>query len=291
MKYGRLLIAFIALNMNTLTNAVAGNLNPDSIINTFRGHQTNRIDNAHCLDGFFEKLNNYSLAKENKEECGHRPKVLMIGDSHVAGKVLPTQLNDTLSRAWDFCFESYSKIGVQLNYFLKDELMNKILAYKPDLLIVALGTNEANDENFSTERYTRLLQTFYDRVMRGSDSTTTLLFTTAPGAYKKLFRTDKKTFTRVNNPRNKVVADCQIDFCNTHNIAIWDLLDMAGGAIAAENWKRARLMTPDSIHYTAEGYTIHAQLLATALINAKRQYDEKTKDNENDEDNTISTEP
>lgn len=276
MKNKTLLLSLLGLIMSTAT-VYSAILNPDSIIATFDGHKPNCIDDPQFLNPFFKKLNASQNQKETGSSNANSPKILLIGDSHIAGKVFPNQFKDSLSQEWEFQFESYSKIGVQLNYFLKDEQMNSILAYKPDLLIVALGTNEADQDDFSTEKYTQLIQKFYDRVMSGTDSTTTILFTTAPGAYKKKYGANRKSYVRVNNTRNKVVADCQAAFCKAHNISIWNLLNIAGGEIAAENWKKAKLMEPDSVHYTKNGYTIQAHLLVSALIDAKRIYDESMK--------------
>ena len=240
---------------------------PDSFVNP----KINRIDYKENLAHFFEKLSAYEEAVHQGSSVP-KPKVLMIGDSHVRGNILPRQVRDSLERVWAIDFKYLCKNGVQLQYFLKPEQIDSIVAYKPDLLIVAVGTNEAHS-NFDSERYTKLLREFTAKVLAGTDSATTIMFTTPPGSHIKkggVTKGKKKvSASLLPNGTNKVVADCQDLFCRENGFAIWNLLDIAGGERAPSNWRGANLMQRDGIHYTVDAYRLQGNMLAWALIDAR----------------------
>lgn len=240
---------------------------PDSFVSP----KPNTIDYKEHLMPFFEKLSacEDSLAAGN--DSVPRPRVMMIGDSHVRGNILPRQVRDSLMAVWNIDFEYFCKNGVQLHYFVKPEQMSTILAYKPDLLIVAVGTNEAHS-NFDADRYTDLMRKFVDQVMEGTDSATTIMFTTPPGSHKRSSgRTSrgKATTSLLANNTNKEVADCQDRFGRENGFAVWNLLEIAGGLQAPGNWRKAGLMQRDGIHYTVEAYRLQGNMLAGALIDAR----------------------
>ena len=241
---------------------------PKSFVNP----KVNRIDYKENLAPFFDKLSAYETAVQAGGDLVHRPKVLMIGDSHVRGNILPRQVRDSLKNEWAIDFKYLCKNGVQLQYFLKKALMDSIVSFKPDLLIVAVGTNEAHS-NFDSEKYTMLMCEFTNQVLAGTDSSTTIMFTTPPGSHVKKGRAakgKKKGYASVvPNNTNKVVADCQDKFCKENGFAIWNLLDIAGGECAPRNWRVARLMQHDGVHYTVDAYKLQGNMLAWALIDAR----------------------
>lgn len=240
---------------------------------TFVSPQPNKIDYYERLAPFYEKLNAYERAVANGNDSLPKLRVMMIGDSHVRGNILPRQLRDGLLKVWDIDFKYYCKNGVMLNYFLKPEQMDTILAYKPDLLIVAVGTNEAHS-NFDAVKYTARMRDFVGQVLEGTDSVTTILFTTPPGSHKKTsskVKGKKTTSSLRPNDTNKVVADCQNEFCKKNGFAIWNILEIAGGINAPSNWRGAGLMQKDGIHYTVEAYRLQGNMLAWALIDARNK--------------------
>lgn len=52
------------------------------------------------------------------------------------------------------------------------------------------------------------------------------------------------------------------------NLAVWDLNTIAGGEVAVRNYVADGLMNADRVHFTPQGYTLHGQWLAQALITA-----------------------
>ena len=61
-------------------------------------------------------------------------------------------------------------------------------------------------------------------------------------------------------------------FGREKGLAVWDLNAIAGGDSSASNWVAARLMRPDRIHFTPEGYRLHGCLLGEAILSAYNSY-------------------
>lgn len=242
---------------------------PEEFLNT----GTNAIGNPECLAPFWEKILK-----------GDTVKVMQVGDSHVAGKYLPNTIGERITERFGAVkFDYLCKIGVQINWFLKAEQYDKIGEYKPDLLIVSLGTNEAHG-NFYPSRYQNLMAQFV-HIVDSMNPGTTIMFTTQPGSHWRDYgyrtvkgKNGKKTKQRyITNYRandvNDSVTNCQIDYCTKNGHAYWDMYNLVGGkAEACSNWRKTGLIRGDMVHYTPEGYTLQANLFCDALEEAFDKY-------------------
>ena len=78
-------------------------------------------------------------------------KVFMTGDSHVFAKVYPNTICEILkNQNPDIEFGWWAKNGICFYSFNSTpEYYDSIFAFKPDILIVHLGTNGAYDNNFN----------------------------------------------------------------------------------------------------------------------------------------------
>ena len=238
-------------------------IEPTPMPAAFNGTQRNCLIGGQYLNTFWTKLSG-----ADSTQC----KVMMIGDSHVAGQILPNTLEQRLKQKWPFLgFKQLSKNGVQINYFLDDKQFSQVVAYKPDLLIVSVGTNEAHG-NFVTEKYQTLMQRLVDKVHAAMPQCV-MLFTTGPGSHNRTYgyRTEngkrvRYVLTKTPNDVNQTVADCQVDYCRKNNIAIWDMYDIVGGkANACNNWVTTKLMRDDYVHFYKEGYQLQGNMLFDAI--------------------------
>lgn len=271
------IILIVPMILNELRNRYE-RVYPATFINT----TPNVIAQPEALDAFFKKLADDGDILMGSDTCrtNSPAKILMIGDSHTYAKTLPDQLRDSLMKVWNITFCQISKNGVQLKYFLEPKQMNEIIEFRPDLLIVSVGTNEAHDDAFKPEAYKELMREFVSKVIEETDSATTFLFTTPPGSFiYKNNKVHKDVRYKILNDRNHIVATAQCEFCKEHNIAIWDLNGHVGGVAAPRNWRSAGLMRDDLVHYTPDGYILQANLLANALIVAAQKYSKQNSRN------------
>lgn len=252
---------------------------------SFRNTSPNALSNVRAISGFYDAVRTQKSVN-----------VVMIGDSHVRGNFYPNAVERGLRRHFpnvEIHFTNISKNGVTLSYFLDAERISQIERCNPDLIIVAVGTNEAHG-NFTPSSYEERLSQFVDAIddhMNGVP----IIFATPPGSYKTTYsrktvvvpvrgggskrgkgrgrhsapRTRTTTVTTVSgrnpNPVTTQVAKTIVDFAMSNECAVWDLTTIGGGAHSASNWKNAGMMANDCVHYTATAYNLMGTMLADAI--------------------------
>lgn len=160
----------------------------------------------------------------------------------------------------------YNTIGVngaQFKHYSKSKYFceqSKVLA--PDLIIISLGTNEANDPKFNEDSFYREIETLIVNLKIQNPYSEFLLTTPAASYYKK----------NKFNPRMSLVAATLICFAKDNNIAYWDLQSATGGKNSANSWKKFNLLRPDGVHYTQDGYKLQGNLFCKAFFNAYNNY-------------------
>ncbi len=236
---------------------------------SFRGTHENVITNAKYLNKVF-----YAIANAEKNV-----RILHIGDSHIKGNVLPKTLGAQLKDTWGsetlegvdpdcspeldggITFNYLGLNGARTSRFCEDDMMDRIEAYRPDLVIVSFGTNEAHG-NYDVAAHRRTLETLLSAIRRKCPGVVFLL-TTPPGSYLR----------GVPNPHLDEAAQMLLQYGREHNIAVWDVFGIGGGAdFACKNWQMANLMQADRIHFTYQGYELQGQLFAEAILKAYNQY-------------------
>lgn len=239
---------------------------------TFKGVQDNVITYSCSLNPVFEKLRN----KQNV-------KLLIIGDSHINGNILPLQIESVLNDFFNqqkVCLKMkyIGKDGAWARRFNKEDYLSQIRTYNPDFVIIAFGTNEAHNTTVNIPSIERTYQSLVDNIRKGSHNCVFLL-TTPPGSHIR-YRRNKQSrrFELIPNLNTKHVADAICNFGNNNHIAVWDLFRIAGGAkFFSPNWKGNGYMRPDGVHYNKMGYEIQGSLLGHAIIDAYLQYSNNLK--------------
>ncbi len=160
----------------------------------------------------------------------------------------------------------YHTIGVNgarfKNYTQAQYFCTQTKALAPDLIIISLGTNEANDLNFNEDNFYSEIQSLIIKLKRENPNSDFLLTTPADSYFQ----------TIKSNPRMFSVANTIRCFANDNNIAYWDLHNTTGGKSSAANWKKNKLLRPDGVHYTPEGYKLQGTLFCNAFLNAYNNY-------------------
>lgn len=236
---------------------------------SFRNTQTNELVNGTSLSPVFQKLRR------------NRPvKVMQIGDSHVRGNFLPRSLETTLKRYFptvDFAY--YGINGAWAKRFYEYDMVNRVSAEHPDLVVISFGTNEAHGSTIDERVHAETMDMLTRRISERCPGVC-FLFTTPPGSYisqrtgsyttgRGRYRRTRYNTTKVPNQNTTNVARSIVNYCRNRKYAVWDIYTIAGGSTSAfSNWKDAGMMNSDLVHYLASGYNLQGKLLGEAIYKA-----------------------
>lgn len=234
---------------------------------SFRNTKENELTGGASLAPVFKKM-----------KSGKKVKVMQIGDSHVKGNYLPRSLGNTLKEYFPNTEFSYYGInGAWARRFYENDMVERVAAERPDLLVVSFGTNEAHGAKLDETVHTQTLDMLTSRISEVCPGVT-FLFTTPPGSYiaqrtggtyttgrGRRRRTHYRT-AKVPNANTENVAQSIVRYCHTHRIAVWDLYHIVGGNTSAcTNWYSAGMMNSDQVHYLVQGYNLQGRLLGEAI--------------------------
>jgi lysophospholipase L1-like esterase len=132
---------------------------------------------------------------------------------------------------------------------------------QPDLIVISLGTNEAQGATGPKGLYAQMNELVGQ--LQQVAPNTPILLTTPADSYLR-----GKGF----NPYMEPVSEVIRRFAADHQLALWDLFAISGGARSAQNWKSLGLMSKDSVHYSKTGYAVQGKLFYLSLINGYNQY-------------------
>lgn len=246
---------------------------------------------AHTAPNILEGADRLGRAFDVLTRSGRALKVVQLGDSHVAAGTYPAAVRTTLEKAWGSAagdsipaplrFNYLARNGATAEGFITPERAEQIAEMAPDLIIVSFGTNECHGMGYDPQAHRRQLETVYDRLTRACPEAVIML-TTPPGDYlsrsttqpvRRGARTQRRRVSvRGANPMTAKCAEVIRTFGREKGLAVWDLNAIAGGESSASNWVAARLMRPDRIHFTPEGYRLHGCLLGEAILSAYNSY-------------------
>lgn len=236
---------------------------------SFRNTRSNELIDGASLAPVFKKI------KQKKTV-----KVMQIGDSHVKGNILPRTLGSTLQSFFPQVeFTYYGINGAWARRFYEYDMINRVAAERPDLVIISFGTNEAHGNTIDERAHAETMKTLTDRISAQCPGVC-FLFTTPPGSYitqrtgsyttgTGRRRRTHYTTAKVPNQNTTNVARSIVNFCRAHRMAVWDIYTIAGGATSAcTNWRNAGLMNTDCVHYLGAGYVLQGKLLGEAIYKA-----------------------
>lgn len=130
--------------------------------------------------------------------------------------------------------------------------------YKPDLFVIAIGTNDAymTVSEFDEEKFRYYYDSFIAMIRRVNPNCAILLTVPNDDYYKR----------RVPNPNTVTQQKIIAELSDKYNMAVWDFFEVMGGLGSSNKWYQNKLMPKDRIHFTSLGYSIKADLFITALI-------------------------
>ncbi len=239
-----------------------------SLPHVFRNTGENYIDDpAGILYPIWERMRTIRRGTSNDTL-----RIVHIGDSHVRGAIFPRTAGDLLTYA--FGTTSYTEMGVNgatCLTFTHADRINQIAALRPELIIFSFGTNESHNRRYQSMVHYRQIDELV-RLVREKIPDVAILLTTPPGSYEG-YRGRRRTSALTINPRTAVAAKTICEYAREKGLAVWNMYTVVGGEKdACRNWKTAKLLRPDHVHYLPEGYKLQGELLFEALINSYNEY-------------------
>ncbi|MCM1067619.1 MAG: GDSL-type esterase/lipase family protein [Muribaculaceae bacterium] len=157
------------------------------------------------------------------------------------------------------------------SYSLVEGFGDGLSTLSPDLIVIALGTNEAFGRS-SSESIEADISSLTSTIRRHCPQAKLLLVTPAE-CYRSSYRRVRTKSGRRRRVRSTVVngkvasvASTVKAFAAAHGIALYDHYGVAGGTGAAAAMKKAGVLGKDGVHYTVAGYELWGALLAEAIL-------------------------
>lgn len=139
----------------------------------------------------------------------------------------------------------------------------------PDLIIIALGTNEAFNV-WDPEVMEANMEVLLSTIRRHSPQAA-LLLVTPTECYRKRFRgrgRRRRAAGYTINGNVSEVRDVVRNFAEREGLPLYDTYEVVGGRGAAPKMKSDGILGKDGVHFTAAGYRLTGSIFADALIEA-----------------------
>lgn len=132
----------------------------------------------------------------------------------------------------------------------------------PDLLIISLGTNDAQGK-YRNDQFLANLTRFW-QLLSSYCPNTPVLFTFPPDSNKK----------GKHNGDLEKLEKTLADFAKQHDCAWWDLGDVMGGKGSINKWRKEQMASKDYLHYTPKGYMLQGYLFYQAFVKSYKHFSE-----------------
>ena len=113
--------------------------------------------------------------------------------------------------------------------------------FKPDLVIFAIGINDANVQRFNDKQF----REDYDQLI---------------ARFKKV------------NPNVAIIFETNNMLAEKHKAGVWDKFSIMGGLGSMAKWEKADLAKKDKVHFKLSGYNLLGDLFYKALIQAYQEH-------------------
>ena len=158
------------------------------------------------------------------------------------------------------------------SYALVEGVGSGLSQLNPDLVIIALGTNEAFGRTDAVSLHADM-STLIDAVRRHNPGTEIMLVGPAE-CYKKVTKRVRnkqgklrRVSSQVVNTKVLTIRNAIRDFARQEGIAYYDHYEIARSTGGAAKMKKDGVLSKDGVHYTAQGYRLWGNLLADAILN------------------------
>lgn len=162
---------------------------------------------------------------------------------------------------------SYQSVGINgakvTNYFVEPcpNFEKELEFLKPDLVILAIGINDANVEHFNEAHFRATYDTLLTRI-RNVSPNVPVIFTTNNDMYRKVKR------RYVQHPNGKIASDAFKKLAEDYGGGVWDMFTLMGGLGSMSDWAKAGLAKNDKVHFTHAGYVFLGDMFYKAFQKA-----------------------
>jgi lysophospholipase L1-like esterase len=161
---------------------------------------------------------------------------------------------------------SYSSIGINganvPAYLACKNLERDLKFLKPDLLILSIGLNDANVDDFDEKLFRAHYDTLISRIKSVAPQVA-ILFTTNNDSYR---RDKQKNF--LLHPNGEIARQAFFTMATQYHAGIWDMFSLMGGLGSMEQWEKADLAKNDRVHFNYAGYNLLGNFFYQALMEA-----------------------
>ncbi len=138
--------------------------------------------------------------------------------------------------------------------------------FKPDLVIFAIGINDANVQHFNDKQF----REDYDQLIarfKKVNPNVAFIFETNNDMFRKIKR---KKFVQHGN--GEVARKSFFMLADKHKAGVWDKFSIMGGLGSMAKWEKASLAKKDKVHFNLTGYNLLGDLFYKALIQAYQDH-------------------
>ena len=162
--------------------------------------------------------------------------------------------------------------GASLGSYAKcSDLLNDLSLVNPDLVIFAVGINDATAANFSVDEFVGRYKELVSQV-RSVNPDCALLFVSNNDSFRRIRR---KGY--VVNTNGQLAEQAFLRLGKECGTGVWNLFDIMGGLGSMRKWAEAGLANRDKIHFTEAGYELVGDLLFNALMDEYMEHLKKAK--------------
>jgi lysophospholipase L1-like esterase len=158
----------------------------------------------------------------------------------------------------------YHSIGVNgasvPSYLKSTYLEDELRLIKPDLVIFAIGINDAVADSFTAASFFNNYNMLIERIEAVVPGCA-YIFITNNDSYRKVARNRYEV-----NRKGLIAQSTFYTLAEQHQGGVWDLFAIMGGLRSMYKWQQAGLAQRDKIHFTKNGYVLIGDMFFNALL-------------------------
>lgn len=197
------------------------------------------------------------FAYDTPANSSHRVEIRTIGSgrTRILG-IVAEQIAPGGGISYDVLGINGARLSRQFSWN-PDVFVDNVIQRKPDLIILAYGTNEVTDVDWTIESYTHLMVEVLNRFRRA-----------LPYASIIIFGPPDRADTPVAGSKMPQLLEAQRRAAREFGAAFWSSYDAMGGAGSMNNWLGQGLAQGDHVHLTKEGYLKMGDMFYEDLMKA-----------------------